>query len=92
MKRPRVMPDGTLVFPHRGKRPAVPEGYMVGKDAWTFIPLWHKCPFRQYLVYKDEGCNCQRAGFCCGHPSNFVNNIRPFATVEFCGVCILWKP
>jgi hypothetical protein len=87
MNLPRVMPDGTLVFPHRGKPPEIPDGYIKGKDMWTLIPVWHQCPFREYFVFKSEECNCQRAGFRCGHPSNFVNNIRPFSTVEYCGVC-----
>lgn len=63
--RPRIFPDGTIVYPRLGWEPppAIP-GYIRkgnnprSSDAWTFIPIWNKCPHRIEKVKKRENCQC----------------------------------
>jgi hypothetical protein len=91
MSAPRVLPDGTLVYPPKGKPPTPPQGYKVGSSKWILVPEWTFCPFRTYQVYKDKDCQCNRADFFCGHPVNNIDDIRPLVSVNLCSACKLWK-
>jgi hypothetical protein len=70
---PRILDDGTIIFPQRGSvPPTCLEGYRrkseLGAGAWTLIPLWRYCQFRTQILRRREDCNCEMLVNICGHP------------------------
>jgi len=70
---PRLLDDGTIIYPRRGKTPPLDiEGYKRksknGPDAWIFIPTWKFCQYRKQIVRHQEDCKCDILVDVCNHP------------------------
>lgn len=70
--QPKIMEDGSLVYPRTGfEPPVVPEGYYRKSDnirddgAWTFIPLWPPCGDRS-TANTVRSCGCVQINAMCG--------------------------
>lgn len=89
--KPRVLSNGTLIYPKRGTPPPLPEGFrrksdnLVSPDAWVMIPLWRDCPFRIRQTSQREDCKCITYVYFCGHPKNEKTPL----TVGLCEKCLL---
>jgi|WetSurMetagenome_2_1015567.scaffolds.fasta_scaffold01440_14 hypothetical protein len=88
---PRILEDGTIVYPHKGKTPPpCLEGYKrkceYGPDAWVLIPLWRQCIFRIQVLQKREDCQCQVFVSQCNHHSQ-PNLILSVKICEDCKLC-----
>jgi len=90
---PRLLSDGTLIYPKRGMPPPVPEGYrrkseiLTSPDAWIMLPLWIDCLFRIRETIKREDCRCFSYAYFCGHPEQS----RLELTVSLCENCQICK-
>ncbi len=87
---PRILEDGTVIYPKRGKEPPpCLDGYVrkaeQGPDAWILIPLWRYCEYRTHIKRKREDCNCEVLIPICGHSNS--NGIE--VTLKICEVCKL---
>ncbi len=90
--RPRIFPDGTIIYPRRGWEPPPPiPGYIRkgnnprSPDAWTFLPLWSACPHRIEKVKKRENCQCLMIYHVCD-----LNEDIP-VTTQLCSNCPLFN-
>jgi len=90
-RTPRILDDGTIIYPHRGSTPPpCLDGYRrkseTGPDAWTLIPIWPECIFRIQILRKRVDCNCERMSVVCSHPDAEIVDI----TYDTCKGCP-WK-
>lgn len=90
--RPREMPDGTLVYPHRGfEPPPLIPGYRRKSnnprsgDAWVMIPEWQDCKYRCRIELQKTTCRCLTFAFTCNHP----DYVGPHLSAEICKSCPL---
>jgi hypothetical protein len=88
---PRILNDGTIVYPHRGnKKPPCLEGYKrkseEGPNAWILIPLWRGCRFRQQTIQRREDCKCEVILHVCNHPQ-LKGTVLSVSVCEKCLLC-----
>jgi hypothetical protein len=88
---PRILDDGTIVYPHRGRTPPpCLDGYRrkaeTGSDAWILIPVWKDCPYRTHVIRRREDCQCEILVCICRYPTNNGMEVAP-ANCEVCTVC-----
>ena len=81
--KPRILKDGTVIYPIRGWEPPPPmPGYRRKSnnpqcgDAWIFIPEWNSCKFRAEKKEKRANCQCIMLVHYCDHPKNQGNAIN----------------
>lgn len=88
---PRLMSDGTLIYPKRGTSPPIPEGYQrkseKSSDAWIMIPIWKNCSFRIRKQIQRKDCRCVTFIYSCGHPKCD----HQYLTTLMCKSCIFWQ-
>jgi len=72
--RPRILEDGTVIYPRRGWEPPPPiPGYTrksrnpKSGDAWIFLPDWNFCEHRKEFTVQREGCRCETLIYRCQH-------------------------
>jgi hypothetical protein len=71
MARPRVLRDGTLIWPHRGKPPAPAEGYEIGSDPFVHLVKIQPC-FHRHERRQTSSC-CDYVGVYCAAKDKTVN-------------------
>lgn len=69
--RPRILADGTMVYPSRGwQLPPVPSGDrrksedLRSADTWIFIPTIPRCGYREHQVESSPCGACKITYFC----------------------------
>jgi hypothetical protein len=94
--QPSVLPGGVLVYKQTGWEPPPPHhGYrrksddIKSPDAWTFIPLWPPCRYREmHNAVRPCGCLQINASCICPHAEH---NGQP-VTISLCQACPLAQP
>lgn len=90
---PKVMPNGTLVYPKNGwEPPKVPEGYrrksddLKSEDAWTFVPEWPPCIDRE-MANTVLSCGCIKINAMCASSDSPSHGKQ--VTVDNCRQCLV---
>jgi hypothetical protein len=90
-QEPKLMDDGSLVYPRTGwEPPKVPEGYrrksddIRSSDAWVFIPEWPGCVDR-VMSNTVSACGCVHINAFCG--SKTAENKGKQINVNACVGC-----
>jgi hypothetical protein len=65
ISRPRIMRDGSLIYPKKGwEPPPVPDGFtrkttnLRSSDAWVFLPKFKTCEHRVFKEGHKQSCGC----------------------------------
>lgn len=94
--QPKILADGTLVYPMTGiEPPVVPEGYVRksedirSEDAWAFIPTWPPCQDRE-MANSVRPCGCIQIGAMCA--SKESNRYGLDVLVQICHDCPVRRP
>ena len=93
---PKIMSDGSIVYPKTGFEPPVcPQGYkrksdaVRSDDAWVFIPLWLPCADRA-MANRVRRCGCVNVyKFCLSLESGISGQA---VTPEICENCHARRP
>lgn len=58
---PRLLHNGTLIYPRRGRPPEVPEGYLQERgDPFILHPIIKECKFRKSEISIGGKCKCRQ--------------------------------
>lgn len=58
----RLLHNGTLVYPRRGRPPVVPEGYYQERgDPFILHPIIQECKFRKSVISVGGECGCRQS-------------------------------
>lgn len=81
MLKARILKDGSIIFPKRGKAPATPQGYLTTSDPYIFKPDLEYCKYRTIRKHNSN---------CCGGSSEYLYCIKfkTLVTPKTCKDCI----
>ena len=69
----RKLPDGTIIYPMRGKHPACPSGYeQLPGEPYMFQPILYECEYREDRE-KIQPCGKKYAAKYCTKNQIYVN-------------------
>jgi hypothetical protein len=82
----RVLPDGSIMAPHRGKPPACPDGFERDEgDPFIFWKCLPNCKYRERRLIKTGCCQSNRIFCKLPKPEKQVNR-------KTCDTCLQYQP